>query len=270
MTLADSDMNRVLPGCGIALLILLAALTSPAWGHPDLMVQIEALDAQLEAQPGNVELLLKRGDLYRRHQDYTAAARDFNTARSIDPSHPEIDFYAGRLSLAVGDGMEAERLLARYLADHPHHAAAWTLHAEANIQNSSPGTAAEYFAQAIRSSDRPSPGLYTRYALSLGANGEPSWTGALQLIDEALQRFPLELTLLGIGTDVALAQNHPAEAAWYMQILPQALRDLPQWKKRGEAAECLAGAESAAQVQCLQQAKASLARQIEAFMGKTR
>jgi hypothetical protein len=44
----------IVPGCRIALLILLAALTSAAWGHPDLMLQIEELDAQLESQPGTV------------------------------------------------------------------------------------------------------------------------------------------------------------------------------------------------------------------------
>jgi hypothetical protein len=41
------------PGGRIALLILLAALTSAAWGHPDLILQIEALDVQLESQPGH-------------------------------------------------------------------------------------------------------------------------------------------------------------------------------------------------------------------------
>jgi tetratricopeptide (TPR) repeat protein len=256
----------IVPGGRIALLILLATLTSAARGHPDLILQIEELDVQLKSQPGNVELLVKRGDLYRRHQDYTAAAQDFNAARSIDPSNPEIDFYAGRLALAAGNGVEAEQLLARYLAHYPQHAAAWALRGEANIQIRSPGAAAEYFAQAIRYSNRPSPGLYSLNALSLVAIGESSWTGARQVIDEALQHFPLELTLLGLGVDIALALDLPAEAAQYMQILPQALRDLPQWKKRQEAADWLASAESAARAQCLRQANARLAKQIEAFM----
>jgi len=247
-------------------LILLATLTSIARGHPDLMLQIEALDAQLETQPGNVDLLVKRGDLYRRHQDYTAASKDFKAARIVDPSYPEIDFYAGHLSLEVGNGAEADRLLARYLVHHPQHATAWKLRGEANIQNHSPDTAAEYFARAIRYSTRPSPGLYTLNALSLVANGETSWANARQVINDALNHFPLEVTLLGLGMDIALAQNHFAEATQYLQILPQALRDLPQWKKRQETAECLTTAESAARTRCLRQANANLTRQIEAFM----
>ena len=68
-------------------LIFLSTLSVTAFAHPDLVLQIEALDIQLESNPTDSESLIKRGDLYRRHEDYNAAATDFAAARKINPEN---------------------------------------------------------------------------------------------------------------------------------------------------------------------------------------
>ena len=160
---------------GLAALIFLAALPASGFCHPDLTAQIELLDERIQAGEVNAELLMKRGDLYRRHQDFPAAARDFEAARKLSPDNSLIDFYQGRLQLESGHPGKAEHYLALYLEAYPMHAKAWMLRGEANIQLDRPKAAAEYFGQAIQTAESPSPGLYRLLILSRLAMGESAW-----------------------------------------------------------------------------------------------
>ncbi len=103
-----------------AFALLLAG--NSALGHPDLILQIEALDKQIASDPENAELLGKRGDLHRRHQGFEVAADDFRAARAAEPNYALVDFLEAKLMLDVGKPDLAERLLSRYLVTHPEHA----------------------------------------------------------------------------------------------------------------------------------------------------
>lgn len=74
-------------------------LLVPVWpvvhAHPDLLLQIEGLTEQLERQADNVELLLKRGDLLRRHESRDLARADFKRVREIQPDNITIDWFEG-------------------------------------------------------------------------------------------------------------------------------------------------------------------------------
>jgi tetratricopeptide (TPR) repeat protein len=253
--------------CRLAALIFCAALTSPTLAHTDLELQIEALGEQIAVDPGNPELLARRGDLYRRHQNYQAAAIDFDTARNSQIDYPLLNFYEGRLLVEVGDGAGAERLLSHYVASHPEHGVAWVLRGKANMQLMQTEAAAQYFTQAIQTSDRPSPELYRLYVLSLAAAGGSGVETALQAVDAGLERFSMEMSLLGLGFDIALASNMQAKAASYLDRLPQPLQRLPQWAARFEASDCLAATEPAAQASCLQQVNDGITRQVEELTG---
>jgi len=224
------------PAC---LLFAIATLATPAWSHPDLLAQIENLTAELQQQPADAELLIKRGDLYRRDADYTAAAQDFTAARAIQPHHPLLDFYQGRLQLEMADPAAAEGLLKRYLAAHPEHAGAWVLLGQARLGLNQAEAAAEDYAQAIRRSARPSPSLYRLQVLALLTAGEQHWDAARMVVDAGLGRFPQEVSLLGLGTDIALAQNSPDIASGYIETLPQAVLNLERWQSRLKLQQCL-------------------------------
>ncbi|NNE05092.1 MAG: tetratricopeptide repeat protein, partial [Xanthomonadales bacterium] len=85
------------------LLVSMAGWTATVLAHPDLIAQIQQADRQLEENPANVDVLLKRGELYRRHGDFEAAASDLVEARDLRPSHPLLNFYEGRLALDTHD-----------------------------------------------------------------------------------------------------------------------------------------------------------------------
>ncbi|MGH8034927.1 MAG: tetratricopeptide repeat protein [Lysobacterales bacterium] len=223
------------------LLIALAMLAAPAWSHQDLLVQIEGLDIQLQADPANADLLAQRGDLYRRHQDYAAAATDFVAARSAQPDYPLLDFYEGLLLLDTGQPDAAEKSFSRYLLNQPQHAHAWELRAQCWLALGLPEKAAEDYSEAVLHADQPSPALYRDWALALVAAGEDHWSQARKAVDLALRHFPAEISLLALGTDTALAQGLPGEAATYIERLPEAVARLPRWHDRLELINCLEG-----------------------------
>ena len=246
-------------------LIAVGALAnaSVCWGHPDLMAQVEVLTLRLKEQPDNVELLLKRGDLHRRHQDYTAAALDFDRVADIDPAHLMLDFYRGRLQQETGNPAAAEKLLARYLQRRPGHAKAWKLRGEANLSLRVPAGAAGYFNKAIELSTSPSPELYRLQVMALVAAGEPYWSTAMESVAEGLSRFRLEMTLLGLGTDISLASDEAKRASELIGRLPKRLLILPQWKARNQLLTCFLKQSGS---HCLQRARAILAEHAKAFL----
>jgi tetratricopeptide (TPR) repeat protein len=254
------------PLCVLAALVLLTTLPVSGFCHPDLALQIEVLDARIQAGEVNAGLLIKRGDLYRRHEDYPAAARDFAAARELSPDNSLIDFYEGRLQLESGHPEAAEYYLARYLSSTKQHAKAWMLRGEANIRLGRPEIAAEYFDQAIQTAKTPSPALYRLLILSRVAIGEIAWGAAADAADTGLARFGSEVTLLGLGTDIALARNQPMEARRYLDLLPDALQSMPQWDERIRNTDCMATSKTHERAKCLQLTRDDLANQAQTFL----
>ena len=233
------------------------------WAHPDLIIQIDALSAQLHESPDNTELLLRRGDLYRRHQDYDSAAQDYARVEAIDPDAELLDYYQGRLQMDIGQPDQADLLLERYLQRNPDHAKAWKLQGEVKLARNMPALAATRFDQAIFLSDSPSPELYRLVILSLLASGEANWPKAMERVDEGLDRFDLEVTILGLGIDMALAGAQADQARGWMNRLPPRLARLPQWTERQKVLDCLSGDSGMA---CQDQAMEALQKQVDEFM----
>ncbi len=227
-----------------------------------MLLQIENLDTRLLAEPGNAELLTLRGDLYRRHADYAAAARDFAAARTIQPEYPLLDFYEGQLLLETGEPGAAEQHLDRYLLHHPQHAGAWILRAEIHLAQGEAEEAASDYAMAIGHADHATPALYRDWALALVAAGTTQWSPARNVVDIALEQFPRDVSLLALGADIALAENRPDLAASYVDRLPEPMMRLPRWQARSEAMNCLESqATEAAESGCLAAARKALEEQ---------
>jgi len=221
------------------LLFCLVIPGSPVWSHADILLQIESLDAQLTTQPENAELLLLRGDLYRRHGDYAAAARDFAAARLAEPDLPLLDFHEGRLLLEAGNPSAAEKLFDRYILGHPEEANAFILRAEVRLALGQSLEAARDYAEAIQRASQASPALYREWALALVGAGDVQWSAARSVVDIGLDQFSQDVSLLALGTDIALAENQPGYAAAYIERLPPALANLPRWQDRVSTLQCL-------------------------------
>lgn len=234
-------------GGGLLAAVLLCSLLLSGEGiaHPDIGVQVRLLDAEIAARPGDVERLLRRGDLARREGRFDEANADFVRARELEPGRVEIDFLEGRLRLDRGDALAAERLFSRYLGRQPGHASAWAARGEARFAAGRMLAAAEDFGTAVRLAERPAPALYLAWASALQRAGEAHWEAALDAIDDGLGRFPTEVSLLGLGTDIALALGETQRGLRYLQVLPGSIRELPRWRDR-EMALAAAGSPNAA------------------------
>jgi len=240
--------------------LLLFGSISVATAHTDLEQQIAALSEQLQSNPGNAELLLQRGDLYRRHMEYVAAEQDFTQARLADPDNRLIDFYEGRLSLETGKPEKAVGFLREYLETDPETASAWVLLGRAELELEAPNRAAEDFSRAIDLSARPAPDLYRLLALSLLADNRPA--DALRAVDAGLDRIPGEVNLLGLGIDISLAVQQPVAAQGYLTQLPEGLLRVKRWGRRAELTTCLTNENESVLNQCLVDVNSNLQEQL--------
>ena len=229
-------------------LLLAGGLMLPAVlpAHTDLMVRIEMLTGQLENDPTDINALIQRGELYRRHGDFELSSADLAKARELDPADPMLDWYEGRLALDAGDYKNADQLMSRYLVSHPEHAVAWHQRAKARVGLEEYLLAADDFSKAIELSDQPGPGLYRSLALSTVAAGSEHIPAAEEAVQVALGWFPGEVSILGLATDLSLAQSDTRLAQSYMSGISKRLLELPQWRFREAVRVCLEGDPDAA------------------------
>jgi len=253
------------PGLRILLAALAIALCGDGRAHPDLLAQIEQLSARLEETPADAALLLKRGDLYRRHEDYDAAALDFAAARAANPGHDLLDFYEGRLLHQAGDSHRARAMVTRYLETHMEKATAWKLLGDIHRALGEPDPAATAYERAIRFSQAASPDLYRSLVLARLGSGQDAWPDALAAVDQGLARFGVEVSLIGLGADIALALGRPRLAAEYLGRLPGHLPELPAWKTRAASGACLESSGTSVRAACLEGARRRLEERIDAF-----
>lgn len=243
------------------LLLACCLHAGPAFAHPELLAQIEQIDARLVEQPGNTTLLLQRGDLYRRHGDYVAAAADFSMVRKLDQANVTVGFYEGRLLLETGEAERADESLSHYLRSHPDHATAWSLRGRARLARGLPLLAVDDFSAAIEHSTRTTPTLYLQHVVALVAAGEGYWDLARGAADEGLAQHPYDMALLGVATDTALALGQTEAVTAYLERLPGPLTELPQWSSRAQSLDCLRGGDAGSRV-CAGPARQRLAQSV--------
>jgi len=206
-----------------------------------LLLQIEELSNQISKDPQNTELIIRRGDLYRRHGDWNAAEIDFQKVRELSPGDMSIDWYEGRLLVESGRYEDGIALLTRLLEQDDQNGGAYRVRAEARWLFKQPLLAARDYQLAIDNSERPSPSLYRSLVLSLVAAGVEHTDEAIKAVDDGLDRFKGEITLLGLGVDLSLSQKDVRQAQRYWKRVPARLTALSQWQFRQAILYCIEG-----------------------------
>jgi len=219
-------------------LLLVILLVPRAWPHADLELQIEELMLQLERQPDNVEWLLKRGDLQRRHESPGLARDDFKRVREIQPDNAIVDWFEGRLEVESGHPEAGIQYLDQFLLANPDHVIALQNRAQAHLLLHQPLLAAQDYQRVIQVSGKPAPSLYSSHALALVAAGPEYFSQAMGVVRVGLERFPGEVSLTGLGTDISLAVADTDTARDLINTLPASILGLPQWKARLALLHC--------------------------------
>ena len=107
----------VLALCIFALVLAPTVLVEPVAAHSDVDPEIAEVTAQLADQPDNVDLLLRRGQLYRYNGKFTESLRDLDHAWLLDRANRPVALERCRTLMSLGRTSEAEAGLTQYLQD---------------------------------------------------------------------------------------------------------------------------------------------------------
>lgn len=168
---------------------LWAALAVAVFAHGDLHEQIDSVTAQIKASPENAGLYFKRAELHRLHEDWLAAAADYDRASQLAPELSAVRLGRGRMLFASGRLDEAKAELDAFLAANPKHADAFVTRARIEAKRAEHPAAAADFAQAIALSPRPEPDFYLERAQALVAAGGAHLDDALSCLDEGMAKL---------------------------------------------------------------------------------
>lgn len=192
----------------IAAFILISALLfhpSSAQAHGDLHEQIAAMSKEIEKDPQNTELYLKRGELHRFHQDWNAALADLEHALQLDPELDAVYLYRGELWYDKGSPELARKDLDRFLGDHPDHERALIVRARALVALNHLSDAAKDYSHALTL--HPNPDIYVERAKALASGTKEHQEEALKGLDEGIEKLGPLVTLELPAIDLELRQK---------------------------------------------------------------
>jgi tetratricopeptide (TPR) repeat protein len=217
----------IVPGLAgsVALITLLGVpgLTRGHGGHAD---RVAALDAQIEAAPGNAMLWVDRAAIHLDHTDFEAALADLDRAAELDTGLAEIEAFRGRVLLQMGRVSQADAALVRALALRPGDVPVLLVRARVREALQQPIAAAADYSAVIALAARPGPEPYLERARVLIVAGERHWEEALAGLEQgrerlgsllALELAALELELRLERVDAALQRLERATAHFARQ-----------------------------------------------------
>ncbi|MDP3909837.1 MAG: tetratricopeptide repeat protein [Gemmatimonadales bacterium] len=163
--------------------------------HEPVEASITRATAEIEKNPEDARLYLKRGELHRVMDKHALAEADYARAAALDPDDPEVDFYLGRLFLAKDQPAKAEASLSRFIARDPGHTTARMLRARALVKLGRRPEAVEEYTAAIGLHGGAGPDLYLERAQALAGMGDAHLDAALQGLDAGLGKLGPVVTL---------------------------------------------------------------------------
>ena len=214
---------RTLIETGI-LFALLAAGPS-ARGHGEFHGVILAADQDIAKDPRNPELYLRRGELFRIHQQFDSARADIATAERLSPSLLALDVAKARLFLDTGWPLSARAHLDHFLQASPRHLDALVLRSQAWNRLGQPLFAAEDLNRAVAVSPEGAPDLYIERARTLASAGLDQIQAAIQGLDDGVKRMGPLVTLELTAIELELRRNnHDAAIARVDRVLERSPR----------------------------------------------
>jgi predicted Zn-dependent protease len=219
----------------IVALILLATLAS---AHDGLHEQIAEVTARIKRAPLDATLYLKRGELYRLHQDWRRAEADYNRAASLQPALTVVDLARGKMLFEAGRPQAAVVTLDRFLLKQPQEVEALVTRARVLVKLGRRTEAGKDFTTAISLTSTPQPELYIERARSLAdypGGNKSNAIGALRGIDEGLTKLGPLVTLQLYAVELELRLKNYDKALNRLEtIAAQSPRKETWLFKRGE------------------------------------
>ena len=220
----------------LAVAVALCFLCFPraAQAHGDLHLQIVELTKEIEKDPRNPDLYLRRGELHRAHSDFDAAQADYDHAFALDPKLPTLDFAKGRMFLDANWPLSSKIALDRFIAKNPNHAEAFVTRARALVKLNQRLAAVEDYTRAIDLTAEGRPELYLERAQALVAEGTNNLNAALKGLDEGVAKLGPLVTLHLYALDLEVeAKRYDAALTRLEQVMARSPRKETWLERRG-------------------------------------
>jgi predicted Zn-dependent protease len=194
-------------------------LSPLAGAHEDILRQIRMLEPQIASSPQNADLLLKRANLFRRHQEWERALSDLDRAAAAGADRGTISLARAQTELErKRPGAAIEALdLANWNDSLPP--AAQLIRARANAALGRHAEADRDFAGALERLADARPDYYLEWAGAVAASGEAALPSAISLLDAGLVRFPGAVTLQERAVDHERRLRRFAEAVQRVEAI---------------------------------------------------
>jgi tetratricopeptide (TPR) repeat protein len=191
----------------LAAACLFAMVPVDVVAHADLLIQIEEVTREIDKNPRDPELYIRRGELRRAHVEWEEAYADYERALALNPRLETIDILRGRLFVEAGWPLSARVCLDRFLARHTNHVDALILRGRALARLNLGIQAARDYDRALDLSPEPGPDLFVERSQVLVAEGPDHFTEAVRGLDEGLRRIGPLVTLQLYAIDIELTQR---------------------------------------------------------------
>jgi predicted negative regulator of RcsB-dependent stress response len=208
------------------------ALAAQSFAHEGLHEAIAALDTRIAEAPEDVDLLLARGELNRRHRAWGDALADALLAQQLAPDDDDGLLLRARLHANLGWLDSALPLLQRYLARHADHLDALWLRGEVRAQLGDSFGAEQDWDAAIAAGPVPSPDQYLARATLVAARGPAFLDLALAGLDEGLLRLGGAASLQLRAIDLELECGEPDAALSRVDTLARSSPRQEHWLAR--------------------------------------
>jgi predicted Zn-dependent protease len=185
--------------------LLLAAPAAHAHGDDQLL--IEALTEELAKAP-EADLFIRRGELFRHHQEWAKAGADFESAARLEPKLEVVDFFRARLLLEAGEPAKAQPFIERYLANVPTEAEGWFLRGDVLGALGKHDDGAMDYAEGIRRAPHPRPEHFLRRARFLAAAPGSDPARVLAALDEGIAKLGPVISLLESAISLELERKN--------------------------------------------------------------
>lgn len=201
--------------------------------HEDLELQIAGVTREIEREPRNAELYLRRGELHRFHEDWPKAEADYRRVEELDAGLTAVDLARGRMLLASGHPERAKEALDRFISRRSSHPEGWLERGRALIKMGRRREGAADFTRGMELAPVLLPEHFVERAEALAAAGDRE--AALRGLDEGIRKLgPLvSLELPAIDLDLALGRTDAALAR-IEALSKQTPRKEPWLARRGE------------------------------------
>ena len=192
----------------LALALTWGALAPDLRAHGDFHSLITEASKLIDSLPNDPEGWLRRGELYRLHQQWDAASADFDKAASLGAKQVALDLAWGRFWLDTNWPLSARTALDRLLTASPNHVEGNLLRGRALTRLGQHLEAAADFTKAIASTAEPGPDLFIERAQILSAGGPQEFAAALATLDEGIKKLGPLVTLQLTAIDLELKRKN--------------------------------------------------------------